>query len=240
MNSSSTGSSTRHDQLDFWKQKAHGYGFALIDDTLQGDGWDDLLANGRLEVKRAAAATGMRTGKDLSVLELGCGVGRLSFALADLYGSVIGVDVSPSFIETADSHNDRPNVRFLVTDGNQLPAEVGLVDVIFCYEVFHYVPAAQLERYCGDAVSHLNRGGQFVFEVNVVPVTILTAVARAARYVMHHTGIRRWRGFPTDPGFRRISHRIADLRRWLEVAGFVVERVIDQNPAQTWLVASKP
>ena len=85
----------------------------LVHPDRRHGGWDPqaFYATGTAEVSRAlaeAAALGARPGRALA-LDFGCGVGRLSMALADHVDAVIGVDVSAPMIEQARrSRHHRP------------------------------------------------------------------------------------------------------------------------------------
>ncbi len=80
--------------------------------------------------------------------ELGCGVGRLTGALAPMVKSYTGVDIAPAMLEEArrrTGHLD--NVRFLEGDGMELPPaacdrEYGLV---FASAVFIHCPRDVIE-----------------------------------------------------------------------------------------------
>ena len=230
------------DRLRWWRDYAPRYGPAMMDCALgSDDDWERIRANGRKELDRALAVSQMRTGSDRAVLEIGCGLGRLAFALANHFGAVLGLDVSPDLIRRAVAANDRPNVSFEVTDGHRIqPEQARKWDCVFSYEVFHYVERATLDQYFRDVHALLVPGGQLVFEVNTVPLTWRTRLVSGARYFLHLCGKRYWRGWPTAPGFRRKYHPIQILRNMLQNAGFRLERLVDANRKQTWFVASKP
>ena len=68
----------------WWRDSAAHFGFTVMDKTVKNqEDWDWLVASGRKDFQRALVVTGMRTGKGLACLEIGCGVGRLTFALAE-------------------------------------------------------------------------------------------------------------------------------------------------------------
>src|SRR6267142_1761109 len=103
---------------EWWRGSAHLMGLATIEKTIAGPrDWHGLLAGGRDDLRRVIALTGMRTGKDLACLEIGCGVGRLTFALADYFGFVLGTDVSQPFLDRAAARNTRRHVVFELADG---------------------------------------------------------------------------------------------------------------------------
>ena len=228
--------------IEWWRESATTMGANAAERSVAADaGWEEVLASGRRDLDEAFRLTGMRAGLGLSLLEIGCGPGRLTFALADYYRSVMGTDVSPGLLEQAAARNDRANVRFALGDGRHLlPQSRESFDVVFSAEVFHHLERDVLLGYFRDAFRLLRPGGQFVFQINVAPITWRTQAARLARTAMFRCGKTTWRGWPNAPGFRRRCHPVAALVPALRDAGFAVEKVLDRRPAQTWVVAAKP
>lgn len=81
----------------------------LADYSKKGGGWDvgDFFASGRALIANALEGAGrlpfdLRWGR---ALDFGCGVGRLTQALAEHFGRVDGVDIAPSMVEQAGAFN---------------------------------------------------------------------------------------------------------------------------------------
>jgi trans-aconitate 2-methyltransferase len=74
------------------------------------------------------------------VVDLGCGAGQLTAALADRWpaAEVLGLDSSPDMIERASEHV-RPRLRFAVGDVRDWRAESG-IDVIVSNALLQWVP----------------------------------------------------------------------------------------------------
>jgi SAM-dependent methyltransferase len=227
---------------NWWRDCSAGYGFAIMDINLRGKtGWADFLNSGREELAKAFALTHMRTGQELALLEIGCGMGRLSYALADHFGSVLGVDVSPALIDVALAHKDRDNIAFETGDGTHIdPSTRTSFDTVFSYEVFHYVGEQSLLNYFRDAYRLLKPGGQFVFEINVKPIRFRSRLTAVLRTALHHCGVKYFRGYPNAPATLRKCYPVPFLRERLSEAGFRVERVQADNEQQAWFVAAKP
>jgi SAM-dependent methyltransferase len=225
----------------WWRDCAAAFGPEIMDNTLRGDSeWGAILANGRQELAKALALTEMRIGRKLLVLEVGCGMGRLTAALAEQYGFVCGIDVSPKLIDRARAWIKLDNVRFEVCDGRRVrPSDPRPWDVVFSYEVLHYVERDTVATYFQDIYSLLRPGGQFVFELNTVPIRLRTRATVLLRIALNLLGVRKWHGWPTAPGFHRNYHSVPSLQTFLANAGFRIDRLIDGNPAQTWFVATK-
>jgi trans-aconitate 2-methyltransferase len=78
---------------------------------------------------------------DETVLDAGCGSGRVTAMLLDRLprGSVIGVDAAPSMIREAEQALGGRRARFFVSDLLDLQLEEE-VDAVFSNAVFHWVP----------------------------------------------------------------------------------------------------
>ena len=134
------------------------------------------------------------------MLEIGCGIGRMTARLAELFGSVIALDVSPEMLDRArDALAGRTNVRYVLGSGSDLAmVDAASVDVVFSYIVLQHVPtvAGQLE-YLRETRRVLRPGGAAAIQIRSA-----TAAARGLdwaghlrhRVQGHHTFSRAWRG----------------------------------------------
>lgn len=77
--------------------------------------------------------------KGQRALDIGCGAGRYSVMLADLYEEVVGADPAPRMIGIAKRDRPRPNVSYQIRDAfDMMPEKDGLFDVVFAFScVFH-------------------------------------------------------------------------------------------------------
>lgn len=228
--------------IEWWNKSLDEVGIHSMDKLVSADAnWMTVLQSGRDDLARAMSITGMKAGKDRTALEVGCGLGRMSAALADHFGQVVGVDIAPRLIEEAQRRNERPDVVFEVSDGVHLcPMAITEFDTIFSYEVFYYLNPEALTIYFHDAYRLLRSGGQFVFQLNMEPVKLKTRLSFLFRRCLYACGIRHWRGWPTGAGYRRYFHTRDWLTRTLTGIGFQVEQVAGPTLRQTWVVAAKP
>ena len=81
-------------------------------------GHPELLAAATAELVEVIARWTELEGR--SVLDFGCGIGRVSAVLAALAGEVVGVDVSSAMVSQAKARVAAPNVRFEVGSGIDL------------------------------------------------------------------------------------------------------------------------
>jgi 2-polyprenyl-3-methyl-5-hydroxy-6-metoxy-1,4-benzoquinol methylase len=110
---------------------------------------------------------------EMRVLEIGCGVGRITRALASVFGEVYAADVSEKMIRKARHYlRDVPNVRFYKNNGTDLAGIEGenLFDFAFSMLVFQHVPSEQvIENYVKEVARLLKPGHLFKFQVQGAP-----------------------------------------------------------------------
>ncbi|MCL6506877.1 MAG: class I SAM-dependent methyltransferase [Bryobacteraceae bacterium] len=110
--------------------------------------------------------------RQMRVLEIGCGAGRVTRALAEVFGEVYGVDVSGEMIRRAqEACRDLPNVHLYKNNGMDLsvlpPVEF---DFAFSSIVFQHIPSREIiESYVREVHRVLRPGGLFKFQVQGDP-----------------------------------------------------------------------
>jgi len=125
-----------------------------------------VLAAATAEIVAWLAREGL-IGPDRDVLDLGCGIGRVSAALAPRCRSVLGLDVSPKMVaEARRRHGVVPGLGFDTTPGTGLSAlGAASFDLVLAVDSFPYVMqaggAALAERHLADAARVLRPGGAF-------------------------------------------------------------------------------
>jgi SAM-dependent methyltransferase len=101
----------------------------------------------------------------VSVLDVGCGVGNTISLLIGKVSRLAGVDVSEACIAAAKKRP--PGVEYATYDGIHLPYPDANFDVAFAICVFHHVPLADRAALARDIRRVLRPGGLFViFEHN--------------------------------------------------------------------------
>jgi SAM-dependent methyltransferase len=134
---------------------------------------EDFFASGEQAIREDILTdlTNICQGKDpksMRVLEIGCGAGRLTRALAKLFGEVHAVDVSGEMVERAKlAVNDLPNAHVYQNNGFDLSV-VPLSEFDFAYSniVFQHIPSREvIENYCREVNRLLRPGALFKFQV---------------------------------------------------------------------------
>jgi SAM-dependent methyltransferase len=104
----------------------------------------------------------------MRVLEIGCGAGRVTRALSNLFGEVHGVDVSGEMVKLAGKAlADRPNAHVYQNNGTDLKViPVGDFDFAFSSIVFQHIPSREIiENYVREVGRLLRPGCLFKFQV---------------------------------------------------------------------------
>lgn len=139
-----------------------------------------------------------------TALDFGCGIGRLTQAMAELFDRVVGVDIAPSMIEQAERMNRFPaNCSYLVNADDDLRMfEGGSFDFIISRIVLQHLPRRLAEGYLEELLRLLSDGGVLVVQIparrirrrtryfisNLVPgffATLRRVTSRPPRIPMH-------------------------------------------------------
>jgi SAM-dependent methyltransferase len=112
--------------------------------------------------------------REMRVLEIGCGAGRITRALANLFGDVHAVDISGEMAARAkESLRDHPNAYVYQNNGIDLsPIPAGQsFDFAFSLYVFQHIPSYEIiESYISEVSRLLRPGALFKFQVQGSPL----------------------------------------------------------------------
>lgn len=106
---------------------------------------DEFFASGRLTVEERLDAAERHFGPFARgrALDFGCGVGRLSLALAAHFDEVLGIDVAPAMLAEAGTNAKRAgidNLRLALSD-DALTQAAGSFDLVMSAMVLQHIPA---------------------------------------------------------------------------------------------------
>jgi len=180
---------------------------------------------------------------DSRVLEIGCGVGRLAYELADVLtqGSYAGIDISSSAIAWLDEHY-RPaldNFRFDLLDISnpryrpngtvsgttvRLPYDDAQFDLACSFSVFMHIQLPEIERYLAELQRVLVAGGRAV----VTLLTILPSDERPTNqgkpFISLGGGV--YTNKPRKPGFG-MAYDISVFQDTVRRAGLLVDEHVE-------------
>ncbi len=107
-----------------------------------------------------------RIDAEARVLDLGCGIGRMTAQLTDRFAEVVGVDVSPEMVDKArELHGGAANLRFEANNGADLgDFEDDSFDLVFSYSVLPHLPPSVLRAYFAEVNRVLRPGGWFRYQ----------------------------------------------------------------------------
>jgi len=123
-----------------------------------------------------------RDPKDMRVLEIGCGAGRVTRAFAGYFGEVYAVDISREMVRQArEAVSGFPNAHVIRNNGKDLsavwPKWQSLLgrklefDFAFSVIVFQHIPSREIiESYVREVHRLLKPGALFKFQVQGAPV----------------------------------------------------------------------
>jgi ubiquinone/menaquinone biosynthesis C-methylase UbiE len=160
--------------------------------------------------------------RDCRVLEIGCGVGRMTRWFAQSFGEVHGIDIAPDMIGQArDRLAAYPNVALHTGSGFDLQSlPDACFDLVFSYIVFQHIPsAAVIGNYVREAARVLKPLGAFKFQVNG---------DQSAAYRAHVRDTWQGETFSRD-----------EVHEMLEVAGLSVATVEDAGTQYFVVTARK-
>lgn len=106
--------------------------------------------------------------QEMRVIEIGCGAGRITRALSNVFGEVHGVDVSGEMVELArQALKDRPNAFVYQNNGKDLDVlPPGSYDFAFSTIVFQHIPSREvIYNYVREVHRLLRPGALFKFQV---------------------------------------------------------------------------
>jgi SAM-dependent methyltransferase len=138
---------------------------------------DDFFASGERTLAEEVLTdmTNICQGKDpkqVRVLEIGCGAGRVTRALARLFGEVHAVDVSGEMVAQAtEALRSRPNATVYQNNGMDLSiVPVKDFDFAFSTIVFQHIPSREvIVNYVREVGRLLRPGALFKFQVQGDP-----------------------------------------------------------------------
>jgi len=104
---------------------------------------------------------------DKTVVDYGCGAGRVTKYIAQVARKVIGTDISEKMIDRFKQRLGKiENVDLFTGSGKDLrPLEDGSVDIIYSLWVFQHIPEKIVPKIVEDCYRVLKEGGLLIFQM---------------------------------------------------------------------------
>jgi trans-aconitate methyltransferase len=155
------------------------------------------------------------------VLDIGCGDGMLTAAMADMLpnGLAVGIDSSNEMIALAEKHfprKDYPNLRFMVKDARKLDFDEEF-DAVFSNACLHWI-IDHLPMLWGIKRS-LKDGGKMLVQMGGKG-----NAEEIIRTIEPLTRTERWAGYFTDFSFPYGFYSPEEYKAWLTGLGFKIGR----------------
>jgi ubiquinone/menaquinone biosynthesis C-methylase UbiE len=104
----------------------------------------------------------------MKAIDLGCGPGALSFALAETAcpdSEITGIDISEDQLAYAKKHSDGYDCKlnFIKTSMDDLPFEDNSIDIVVSSMALHETPASVRRAAVNETARVLKNGGVFIF-----------------------------------------------------------------------------
>ena len=102
-----------------------------------------------------------------SALDFGCGVGRLTQALALYFDECIGVDISPSMIENARKHNHMGDkCKYVINEASNLSQfSDNSFDFVYSKLVLQHIRPKYSKEYIKEFIRIVKPGGLILFQI---------------------------------------------------------------------------
>lgn len=212
----------------FWDRRAQENPWYFINNTLSyaRPDLEQFWASGEEDLDMLLRTLGLDLRESDRVVEIGCGAGRMTRAIARRATHVTALDVAPRMLELAREHNGGvANVDWVLGDGTTLTGVADAsADACISYVVLQHIPDPEvILGYVREMGRVLRPGGEAAFQVSNTP-----AIHRRR----FHGPRRRWaslRGWmpkgQRDPAWVGSCVTLDDLRGAADDAAMDVEQV---------------
>jgi ubiquinone/menaquinone biosynthesis C-methylase UbiE len=146
------------------------------------------------------------------VMEIGCGIGRMTEFFALDFKGVFAIDVSDKMIDLAKERlSNMDNVSFVETDGESFPLSSNSVDFVFSFLVFQHIPSIEsIEKNFKEVHRVLKEDGLFKVQIRGVEV-------------------------PMGKWYSGVSFDAGSAKELCDKTGFKIIKYADINKRSFWL-----
>ena len=161
----------REEMGEFWDERARENSLYFINNSLSYEGTDReaFWASGPRDLDAVLGTLGVAIAPSDDVVEIGCGIGRMTRPLAERGRSVRAVDVSAEMLAQARGENAHlENVEWVHGDGEGLAGiESASADAVVSYVVLQHIPDPDvILGYVREMGRVLRAGGWAAFQIS--------------------------------------------------------------------------
>jgi len=241
--------SMRHD----WDERARQNAFHYIASWREDWNPQTFFASGEEDYQRLVAPPLARwqwAPQGKTILELGCGAGRMTRSFAGRFGRVFALDISPAMLARAkELLGDVPNVVWLQGNGKDLSVvDAESVDCVFSYIVLHHMPVRRLAiGYICEMLRMLKPGGAFLFQFSTLHQPTMNWKGRLAWAVVDapwmvglrgvSRGVASLLGLPPElagKSWRGTTLNVDEVREVVSRDGGNIREISGEGTAMTW------
>lgn len=117
---------------------------------------------GRNDVDKIVAITELENTEFLTVLEIGCGLGRMTHHFAETFGKVYALDVSSEMLSKAENYwKHFPNIEWILGNGHDSHSmDDESVDCVLSFWVLQHIPdRSAVINYIRESQRVMKKGG---------------------------------------------------------------------------------
>jgi len=163
-----------------WDEIAHEnafYGVLSIEDFEHVDAVDfnRFWDTGRRDVDSFMEMVGLSSASELAMVEIGCGLGRMTHRFAELFRKAYAVEVSSRMLEGAKGYwQHLDNIEWVLGNGEDLhQIENESVDFVFSFMVLQHIPDPNIAvNYIRESARIMKKGASAFLQFRTVPRTM--------------------------------------------------------------------
>ena len=233
---------TTGDMGRFWDARAREDAFYFVDNTgtYRGADVERFWAEGRRNLDTVLGVLGAEIKSSDVVLDVGCGVGRLTRVLAERAAHVHAIDVSAEMLQQARELNAHlTNVTWHHGDGTTLtPIADASVDAVVSHVVFQHIPDPQVTLgYVREMGRVLAPGGWAAFQISNDPSLHRTRIGVRGRL---KAAVGRAPRGQDEPQWLGSAVDLDDLRAAAADGGLEIANVVGEGTQFCFVRTVKP
>lgn len=218
---------------EFWDERASEDALYFVDNRREYGNVDEeaFWAGGVADLNALLDLVGASLEPTDEVVEIGCGVGRLTRVIASRCVGVTAFDVSGRMVELARERNPSlENVEWVVGDGRTLnPVGDASVDACISHVVFQHIPDPTITLgYVREIGRVLRPGGWSAFQVSNAPAVHVRPLVERAQAAVRAALGRGPKG-QADPAWIGSAIELESLRTAAADGGMAIERVYGEG-----------